>query len=307
MVNEPYECPVLLVVFNRPDHFRSLIKSLRHVSPSRIYVAADGPRDTHADDERLCQETRGLISQIDWPCEIKTRFLDSNHSLKKGVSSAIRWFFENEVEGIIIEDDCHPAPEFFNYCRVMLDRYRHTPEVMHISGCNLGAPSSIFGGKSYDFTSIPMIWGWAAWRRSMANYDIELDESEVIDRNQFRRKGISLPHAHAIRSTMLKVARGKINTWAYQWLFMVMKSNGLSVIPRSNLITNVGFGAGATTTIDSHSSLANLKLDRTTNLDWGQIPQMSASEKIDKWMARQSFGPWPKLTKRMFKDMARDI
>ena len=36
--------PLLLIAFNRPDHFEQLIERLRESEPQRIYVAVDGPR-----------------------------------------------------------------------------------------------------------------------------------------------------------------------------------------------------------------------------------------------------------------------
>jgi hypothetical protein len=54
-----------------------------------------------------------------------------------------------------------------------------------------------------------------------------------------------------------KVYCGKIDTWDYQWLFANWLHRRCSVIPNSNLISNIGFGEGAThTKIDSQ--LANL-------------------------------------------------
>ena len=48
------------------------------------------------------------------------------------VSSAIGWFFEQEAEGIILEDDCLPAPAFFNFCDNLLEKYRNdTQDILH--------------------------------------------------------------------------------------------------------------------------------------------------------------------------------
>ena len=42
--------------------------------------------------------------------------------------------------------------------------------------------------------------------------------------------------------------RGKIDTWDYQWDFVCKINKGLSIIPKNNLITNIGFDKNATHT-----------------------------------------------------------
>ena len=39
---------------------------------------------------------------------------------------AINWFFDNESEGIILEDDCIPNEEFIPYCSKLLKKYKKT-------------------------------------------------------------------------------------------------------------------------------------------------------------------------------------
>jgi hypothetical protein len=54
-----------------------------------------------------------------------------------------------------------------------------------------------------------------------------------------------------------KVYRGKIDTWDYQWLFANWLHKRRSIIPNSNLISNIGFGQGATHT-KTESEISNL-------------------------------------------------
>src|SRR5262245_37089210 len=78
-----------------------------------------------------------MLSQVDWPCEVKTLFRERNLGCRKRVSTAIDWFFEHEEEGIILEDDCLPSRCFFAYCSTLLERYRLDERIMCISGANL--------------------------------------------------------------------------------------------------------------------------------------------------------------------------
>jgi hypothetical protein len=44
------------------------------------------------------------------------------------------------------------------------------------------------------------------------------------------------------------VYKNKINTWDYQWLFAMLNNNLLQITPKVNLVSNIGFGYGATNT-----------------------------------------------------------
>ena len=50
-----------------------------------------------------------------------------------------------------------------------------------------------------------------------------------------------------------------MKTWAFRWEVACFAQNGLFVAPEASLITNVGFGAGATHTRRHHPVFAGVK------------------------------------------------
>lgn len=231
--------PVLFIVFNRPELTRASFEAIRQARPARLYVSADGPRSGRGDDERLCRETREIATSVDWPCEVKTLFRSRNHGCRIGCTSAITWFFKHEPEGIVIEDDCVPHPDFFPYCENLLERYRDTPEVMLIGGSNYQYGKK-HGEASYYFSIYPHIWGWAAWAETWRNYDMEMQGLERFIKTRMR--GI-VGHDGAYPAMMRKfmlVAEGVDNAWSFQLVYSIWKQGGLSVIPNVNLVGNIG-------------------------------------------------------------------
>ncbi len=106
------QSPVLFVVFNRPDTTRQVFERIRAAKPSRLYIAADGPREGRPDEAERSRKVRELAKQVDWDCEVKTLFSETNKGCRLGPVSAITWFFDHEPEGIILEDDCVPGWSF---------------------------------------------------------------------------------------------------------------------------------------------------------------------------------------------------
>lgn len=258
------ESPILFLVFNRPDTTRRVFEAIRNAQPSKLYIAADGPRLTVLGELEKTAEVRDLVSKIDWPCELRTRFNDENMGCKRAVSSAITWFFEHEEEGIILEDDILPDPSFFPYCDQLLTEYRDDPDVASISGCNFVA-DKIPTDDSYVFSRYCHIWGWATWRRSWALYDVEMtDWPDWHGDGGLAKISDGTPNFENYWSEIFqKVYQGVINAWGYQWIFRCWKHNNVSILPSRNLVENIGFGGDATNTTGKKPEyLENLEVNQ---------------------------------------------
>lgn len=230
--------PVLFIIFNRPDTTQKVFDEIRKAKPKYLYVAADGPRESREHDKQLCEETRAIVNQVDWDCEVKTLFQNKNLGCKMGVSSAINWFFENVEAGIILEDDCVPHQSFFRFTSEMLEKYKNEKRVMMITGFN---PITKYRSPfSYYFSRYFSIWGWATWRRAWRKYDVTMSEWPQL-KTAGLDKYYTDPYAakymgQAFENTYL----GKIDTWDYQWSLAGLQNNGLSIVPSQNLISNIG-------------------------------------------------------------------
>lgn len=231
--------PVLFMIFNRPELTRASFAAIRQARPPRLYVAADGPREGREQDEALCREARRIATAADWPCEVKTLFRKRNQGCRIGCTSAVSWFFREEPEGVVLEDDCVPHPDFFPYCDELLERYRNTPEVMLIGGSNYQYGKKR-GDASYYFSIYPHIWGWASWRSTWMHYDIQMRGLERYIKTQMRGH---IGHDGAFRAMMRKfmlVEQGVDNNWDFQLVYSIWRQGGLSVIPNANMVGNIG-------------------------------------------------------------------
>ncbi|TWR23923.1 nucleotide-diphospho-sugar transferase [Mucilaginibacter achroorhodeus] len=249
---------VLFIVFNRPETTARVFERIAEAKPARLYIAADGP---HADKERereLCDNTRAIAQNVNWPCEVKTLYRDHNLGCKEAVSSAITWFFEQEEEGIILEDDCLPNNDFFRFADEMLERYRFDERIRHIGGANLQFGKK-WGDAGYYFSNMTHVWGWAGWRRVWKHYDKELSRYEPEEvRSQFENIFEDTFIVDTWVDIFKQVKAGKIDTWDYQLGIMNFFNNSLSVIPNVNLITNIGFGVSSTHTHNAEDRNANV-------------------------------------------------
>jgi hypothetical protein len=259
--------PVLFLVFNRPATTRRVFEAIRAACPRKLYVAADGARPDRPSEARSCEEVRAIATAVDWPCEVRTLFRERNLGCKLAVSGAITWFFEQEPEGIILEDDVLPLPTFFAFCDELLDRYRHDERVAMISGSNLVA-NHFHARESYFFSYHCNVWGWATWRRAWRHYDVTVSDWPAWrDGGGLQKIGGGQFYFETYwRRVFDAVHSGRINAWGYQWTFACWRRGALTVLPARNQIDNLGYGADAThTTADAP---AFVREARTQALDF---------------------------------------
>lgn len=250
--------PVVLMVFNRPDTTARVFAAIREARPSKFLVVADGPRSNRFDDVQKCAEVRRIIEMVDWPCAVLKNYADANLGCRLRVSSGLDWVFSQVEDAIILEDDCLPDPTFFRFCQEMLDLYRYDEKIMMISGANLlGEWKS--ATQSHHFSNNGGIWGWACWRRAWQHYDVNmtlwwdstsrLKVSNTLGGGRiFRMRAIEFERA----------ATGNVDTWDYQWSFAQLLQSGIAVVSAVNLISNIGFTADATHTVDPQNKFAEL-------------------------------------------------
>jgi len=265
--NTALTTPVLFLIFNRPDTTRKVFEAIRKVRPTKLYIAADGPRADREEDIRKCNQAREIVNTIDWECTVTRLFRDENLGCGKAPSSAMTWFFEHETEGIILEDDCLPSSSFFFFCAELLAQYRYDTRIMQIGGCNFEKKNKRGKEDSYYFSNMIYIWGWATWRRAWNLYNYEMHHyAEIKNKgylNELYDYCYERDHYDYIFEKMYigDERTSRKTVWDYQWQFMCKINSGLTIVPEKNLVVNLGFGQDATNTVDTMGAGNSLKME----------------------------------------------
>lgn len=233
--------PILFITFRRPDTTKRVFAMIRQAHPKKLYIAQNFPDSDNAEEVEKWNDVRAIIENIDWDCDVQRLYREQYLDAKTSISTAINWFFENEGEGIVLEDDCLPHPTFFRFCEEMLEKYRDDERIAMISGDNFQ-----FGRKrtkySYYFSRYTHIWGWASWRRAWDNYDVDMKIwHEIRDGGWLEDLLGAKKSVWYWKNRFENVHKGKIDTWDYQWTFSCWIQNALTVLPNVNLISNIGF------------------------------------------------------------------
>ena len=259
----PLSTPVLFLIFNRPEITKQVFNAIQQAKPPRLYVAGDGPRSKCTEDEENCKLARSIATNVDWDCEVKTLFRDHNLGCRLAVSQAIYWFFEQEPEGIILEDDCLPSQSFFWFCQEMLEYFRNDKAVGVICGFYSNEleykPSA-----SFFFSRYLRVWGWAGWRRSNEGYDsninLLIEKQNTWKKDIFSHTDIFLKRYW--QDMFEEVGSGKIDTWDIQLQYLLWQKKQQVIVSSKNLVQNIGWAQGAhPLTKDNNHELATSEIN----------------------------------------------
>lgn len=237
------DVPVLVTMFNRPDHASRVIDVLAKTRPRRLFLAVDGPRSGVAGDEEGASGCRELVSRIDWDCELHTRFRETNLGCREGMIDGVSWFFDHVESGVVLEDDCVPDDDFFRYAAETLARYGGEPGFMQLSGyAHLENPR----GEVY-FLPLTSSWGWGTTRSVWRNFlEKRSGYADDFENHPELHAAFDLGGRYPYSKMFLRNLRGKVSSWAILFYWHVFRAGGLVAYPAQSLIRNIGFdGSGS--------------------------------------------------------------
>ena len=151
------EIPVILVTYNRPEHTKHVIASLRKHNVKNLYIFSDAPKiDKDIEDVK---ETRKVIKTIDWTTP-NVIYQEVNQGLAISITSAVDLVFEKYDRVILLEDDCVPHEYFFRFMNECLTRYENNEKVFGISGYTVPLSDDLLEEYKNDVYFFPRIGSW---------------------------------------------------------------------------------------------------------------------------------------------------
>lgn len=231
---------VLVLFFNRPEMLSRLFDRIKAARPSHLLLFQDGPRNDL--DLPKMEACRAVVTdeQIDWECTVHRSYQTVNRGCDPSSFLSLKWAFSLYDKCVKLEDDDCPSLSFFPFCKEMLDRYEHDQRISLISGLNADEVTPDIP-YDYFFTTTFSINGWATWRRVVDQWDEHytfLDDAYNIHQLETLIKERRHPKDF-LPSCRRHRASGKAY---YETIFRtsMLLNNGLSIIPRVNMIANAG-------------------------------------------------------------------
>jgi len=253
--------PIILFVYNRPLHTRQVLDALKLnelVAESTLYIYADGAKaGASADTLKKIEETRNVISTVNWCREVFIIEREQNYGLQQSIITGVTEVVNKHGKVIVLEDDIVTSEFFLSYMNDALQLYQNEEQVLSIGSFNFFATDS----KVSDtfFVPIPDCWGWATWKNRWHLF--EPDGQLLLDklRQQNLITKFNLEGAYNFENMLIGQINGTVSSWAVRWQALSYLQNKLNLYPKYSVTKNIGFDASGTNGgADIYSSLIKL-------------------------------------------------
>ena len=236
--------PILLFVYNRPEHTRRCIESLLKnslASESNLFIYADGAKDST--QQEAVNEVRNYIRSIQGFKQITLIERSENWGLARNIIDGVTTQVNRYGKVIVLEDDLVVAPYFLQFMNDALEVYKNEPRVGHIQACDFTQDSSLPATFLIKWTGS---WGWATWDRAWKHFNPngnellqELEERKLTHVFDFNGK-------YGFTRMLRRQIEGKNNSWAIRWNASLFLKDILSLNVGRSLVQNEGFDGSGT-------------------------------------------------------------
>jgi glycosyl transferase family 2 len=230
--------PIVIFAYNRPEFLKAVIDGLvknEDASKSALYIFCDGAKN--ARDHEKVAALKKFARSVDGFKHVSVIERPINFGLSRSILGGVSEVCERHGSAIILEDDVVPNRHFLSYVNSALDKYADDRRVSSI-GCYTFDTG--FELPDTFFLRVPDCVGWAVWKRSWTEF--EVDGRSLLKkllaggrRREFDFDG-SYPYVQMLREQV----RGYNQSWAVRWYAHVFLTGGLVLYPRWAVTRNIG-------------------------------------------------------------------
>ena len=297
--------PILLFVYNRPEHTRRCIESLTQNSlatDSTLYIYADGAKE--ATQQAAVDEVRSYLHTISGFKAVHLIEREENWGLARNIIDGVTTQVNRYGKVIVLEDDLVVAPHFLQFMNDALETYKDEPKVGHIQACDFTQDPSLPDTFLIKWTGS---WGWATWERAWKHFNPngkalleELEQRKLTYTFDFNGK-------YGFTRMLRRQIEGKNNSWAIRWNASLFLKDILSLNVGRSLVQNEGFDGSGTNCGGGGLYASNLHL--------GTLPVQKISPIEENKAARQAFvryyartnSFWAKAIRRIKRTLKGDF
>ena len=297
--------PILLFVYNRPEHTRRCIESLTRnalAADSTLYIYADGAKDTT--QQSAVDEVRSYLRTISGFKTVNLIERKENWGLARNIIDGVTTQVNHYGKVIVLEDDLVVAPYFLQFMNDALETYKDEPKVGHIQACDFTQDPSLPETFLIKWTGS---WGWATWERAWKHFNPdgkalleELEQRKLTYTFDFNGK-------YGFTRMLRRQIEGKNNSWAIRWNASLFLKDILSLNVGRSLVQNEGFDGSGTNCGGGGLYASNLHL--------APLPVQKISPIEENKAARQAFvryyartnSFWAKAIRRIKRTLKGDF
>ena len=238
--------PIAFFAYNRPEHTRKSLESLSQnegAESSDLFIFCDGAKNL--EDEEAVRQVKEVARSKQWCGNVHVIEQKQNKGCANSIIQGVTKTCSEYGSVIVLEDDLIISPSFLHYMNSALDLYQNEESIMQISGYMFPIE---FKSLKTDTCLLPFTasWGWATWERAWKHFDPDMKGYEKLKSNEKQKYKFDLngsyPYFHMLEDQL----NGKVDAWCIRWYLSAYMLDGLTLYPKSSLVSNIGFDGSGT-------------------------------------------------------------
>ena len=259
-----YYAPIIVTVYDRLEHFRQCIESLKCNSPateSELYVVSDAPaKPAHA--PRI-EHVRDYARAITGFKGVHLIFREENYGAHRSFLAITKQVLDAHERFIFLEDDVVVSSNFLAYMNGGLNFYEKDPRIFSISAYT--HPMRLPKHFSADVFALPSNcpWGFATWKNRWDQVDFgNKDRFALAMRDRQLLKKLISTGTYMI-NVMQSDSMGRIQAPDVRVAFHQFERDIYTIFPRISKTRNIGLdGSGLHSSKDVNQKY-HVQLDTT--------------------------------------------
>jgi O-antigen/teichoic acid export membrane protein len=237
--------PVVLFVYNRPEHTRRTVESLVAndlALQSQLFVFSDGAKNKS--DSAPVNEVRRYLRTIEGFRSVTIIQRELNSGLAQSVINGVTEIFRTHDHQIVMEDDLLTAPDFLTFMNEVLNHYKKETRIFSVTGFS----HSVRMPESYGYDAVcshrSCSWGWGTWKDRWERVDWEVSDYAEFLNNKNQQELLNRGGADLTYMLGLQMS-GTIDSWAIRWAYAHFKHDAVAVVSTVSKVYNIGLdGSG---------------------------------------------------------------
>lgn len=241
-----HDLSVLLLTFERHENLLEILNTCKAAGINKIYVSQDGPRQFPNDFQKKSHKhVRDIIETFSRQNSEYIYFLPRkiNRGCAANVVSSCDWVFSKENRLLVIEDDCLPSYDFFEFCDASILQMERS-DVAWLA-CGTQFIQSESNQDSWILSDYPLIWGWATTKKNWKEISESLKNGLI---SVTRNPKLKEPDKSYWRAGARRASYGFTDVWDTLLVYKMLMANKKAILPIENLVQNVGTDLHATHT-----------------------------------------------------------
>jgi hypothetical protein len=232
--------PIVLFVYNRPEHTKRTVESLRYntlAGKTNLFIYSDGAKSEK--DKKNVEEVRNYIRTIKGFNKIEIIERVKNFGLANSVISGVNEIIQSFGKVVVLEDDMICSPYFLKFMNELLNIFYIDQRIFSVTGYTFPIKIPEFYKRPLYLSPRSSSWGWGTWKNrwEKADWDLKDFQSFIDDKSRvesFNKGGEDL-------TRMLKNSiSGKVDSWSVKWTYTHFMNNSFCVYPTKSRIINIG-------------------------------------------------------------------